>query len=109
MSTCPSRASPSRAGGLLMLVVLSVMLLRAGWAGAEPSTPGAVALPDLGKAPTLAGLVGKKLVRIDVVVQGARWTKPVTLRRVSPGVPFAADHARLAMTELLDSGRYADA
>lgn len=98
--------SQSRAGALLVLVLF--ILLRAGWARAD-TAGGADALPDLGKAPSLEGLTGRKLVRIDVVVQGARWSKPVTLRRVGTGVPFSADLARLAMTELLDSGRYADA
>ncbi len=92
-----------------VLACLCLTLLPAGWARAEPSPASADALPDLGKAPSLSGLAGEKLVRIDVVMLGGRWAKPVTLRRVRTGVPFSGDQARLALTELLDSGRYADA
>ncbi|HEX4336312.1 MAG TPA: POTRA domain-containing protein [Polyangiaceae bacterium] len=98
---------PSRLGALFLFCWLVAVPARLAFA--EPSVASADALPDLGKAPSLDGLIGEKLARIDVIVLGSRWVKPVTLRRVQVGVPFSGDQARLALTELLDSGRYADA
>src|SRR2546421_13011044 len=96
---------PFRLGAL---VVCCGLLFFAGRATADaPQVSGG--LPELGLAPALSGLLGLPMVRIDVVFVGGRWARPVALRRVRTGVPFSSDVARLALTELLDSGRYADA
>src|SRR5262245_27277053 len=90
------------------IVVSCGLLLLGGRARAEPAAaPGPDALPELGTGPSLAGLIGLPVQRIDVVLLGGRWLRPVTLRRVRVGVAFSSDVSRLALTELLDSGRYA--
>src|SRR2546423_1413205 len=90
------------------LVVCCGLLLLAGRAAAEGAPAAPDALPELGPGPSLVGLVGLPIVRIDVVSLGGRWARPVALRRVRASVPFSSDVSRLALTELLDSGRYAD-
>ncbi len=56
----------------------------------------------------LETLVGRPLVKIEVVPQGDRWREGLELRRVRPGQIFSPELARVAMQELLDTGRYAD-
>jgi outer membrane protein insertion porin family len=90
---------------------LAIALLWAGLpmqAQAQPPAQAGETLPELRPAPSLEGLAGVPLSRIEVVMKGPRWVRPVTLRRVRTGVPFSGDLSRLALTELLDSGRYAD-
>jgi outer membrane protein assembly factor BamA len=128
--------SPSRAGAqpivLLLLSALSLLAaltLPVAKAHAQPSpapaqpspapaptssststsASGGDSLPEIRPAPSLEGIAGRNLARIDVIMPEGRWSKPVVLRRVRTGVAFSTDVTRLALTELLDSGRYADA
>ena len=95
---------------LLMLLLLGVALGPVAWA--QPPNPGPAAgeveVPTLRPAPPRAGLAGRPVDRIEVVVEGGRWTEPhPPLRRVRVGEPLSFELARRAMRELFDSGRYA--
>ncbi len=59
-------------------------------------------------ASRLEALIGRRLVKIEVLPLGERWRESFLLNRVRPGQIFSAELARVAMQELLDSGRYAD-
>ncbi len=69
------------------------------------------ARPRSGEVPVLnppASLPsGGRIGRIDVVVEGGLWRKPVALTRVRPGDPFTAEVARRALRELTATGRFA--
>jgi outer membrane protein assembly factor BamA len=75
-------------------------------AGEDPSIGGTV--PDLGDAPP-RDLVGKPIVRIDVVTAGGRWVAPLTLTKVRPGEAASPEAARRLMGEVLETGRFARA
>src|SRR6187399_1989102 len=53
-------------------------------------------------------LVGKPILRLDVIVEGERFNQAVTLKQVVVGQAFSAELARRALHELTDSGRFAD-
>jgi outer membrane protein insertion porin family len=88
----------------------------AGAQATEPSpavAPGANeapsdSMPNLGPPPSLEGLAGLVLTRVEVVTLGGRWALPVTLRRVRPGDTLSPEVARRALQELVDSGRYSE-
>ena len=86
-----------------LVVALLVSLASPALAEDAPSR-----VPDLAPAPELAELIGKPIGAIDVVVEGTGAPLPVTLQQVKVGQVFSAEVARLAIQELLDSGRYAD-
>ncbi|MGK3996595.1 POTRA domain-containing protein [Sorangium sp. So ce1024] len=82
--------------------------------GARSAPVGAASIeatdvPSLQPAPALGGLVGKPIVRIDVVAQGDRWQTVAPVTSVELGEPLSADAARRAMRELLASGNFARA
>jgi outer membrane protein assembly factor BamA len=72
----------------------------------EPSLGGAV--PEL-TAPPDGALLGKPIHRVEIVVAGARWTTPPTIKAVRVGEPLSLDAARRAMREVLSGGRFARA
>lgn len=54
-----------------------------------------------------AELVGRPVIRLEVVTAGGRWQHPETLRQNRLGGPLGAAYARSIMRELLATGRYA--
>jgi len=60
--------------------------------------------------PPAAGsaLDGRPIVRVEVLVEGGRFTQPVTLTQVLVGQAFSAEVARRALHELTEDGRFAD-
>ena len=59
--------------------------------------------------PGNAELLGKPVVRIDVISLGQRWKGIGAVERVRLGEPYTGEVARRAMRELLDTGRFASA
>jgi outer membrane protein assembly factor BamA len=59
-------------------------------------------------APLPPELVGRPVIRLEVVTEGGRWQAPVALRRSQLGAPLSAAYARRIVRELLDSGQYAE-
>ncbi len=55
-----------------------------------------------------AELVGRPVMRVDVVTLGGRWQTVEKLQHTPLGRPFNAGYARAIMAELLATGRYAD-
>ncbi len=88
----------------LVLGVLAWLAPRRAGAAA-PSTD---AVPTLSPAPDLGPLLGRPIVRVEVVTAFGRWAAEVKLRRVRLGDPFSGELSRRAMQELADSGRYAE-
>lgn len=66
------------------------------------------AIPKLQPPSTGSGLYGRTITRIEIIPVDARWNDPVTLRLVKPGDVLTGEIARRALTELTDSGRYAN-
>ncbi|HEV8245151.1 MAG TPA: POTRA domain-containing protein, partial [Polyangiaceae bacterium] len=83
------------------LVALSLGAHTPRLAAQEPS-------PDAAHAGRLEDFAGRPLMKIEFVPLGTRWRENVSLRRVRPGQIFSPELARVAMQELLDSGRFAD-
>lgn len=83
------------------LVALLVVLSCHGLVGrAHAQTPG--------EGGTLEQLVGRPLSRIEIRWRGGRWQESIQLKHVRPGQIFSPEVARVAMQELLDTGRFAD-
>src|SRR6185312_12630007 len=82
--------------------------LSQGHAQAQGQSAAGGAVPELGPMPALGSLAGRQVSRIKIVTRGRRWEKPVVLRRARVGDYLTGELARRAMSELLDSGRYAD-
>jgi len=85
---------------LIAMLIALALSVSASWAFAQDQAQGPAALDEL---------VGRPLSRIEIVSMTPRWSENVALRRVLPGQIFSRELARLAMQELLDSGRFADA
>jgi outer membrane protein assembly factor BamA len=81
-----------------LLVVLSSRGLEAQEARAPASTAGG----------RLENLIGRPLSRIEIRWRGDRWLEAVELTHVRPGQIFSPEVARVAMQELVGSGRFAD-
>ena len=62
------------------------------------------AIPDLGEAPSLEGLAGKPIRRIEVTTWGGRWASSPRVTGVREGEPLSLEAARRAMRELLAGG-----
>jgi outer membrane protein insertion porin family len=60
-------------------------------------------------APIPPELVGRPVIRLEVITDGGRWQTPVTLRRSRLGEPLSAAYVRRIVRELLDTGQYAEA
>lgn len=73
-------------------------------AGEDLAVGGTV--PPLDDAPP-RDLVGKPIVRIDVVTAGGRWAAPLALTSVRPGDPASSEAARRIMREALETSRFA--
>lgn len=56
-----------------------------------------------------ADLVGRPVIKVDIVTEGGRWQVRETLRQSLLGQPLSAAYARALTRELLSTGRYADA
>lgn len=94
---------PSRELRLLRALALLLCLLGATPAGAQTRAP------ELRPAPDLSALSGRVLTRVEVVVEGSRWRgAPPTVRAVA-GQVLSTELARRSLTELLETGRFADA
>jgi hypothetical protein len=65
-------------------------------------------LPALAPPSALGGLLGKSIVRIEIVPVGGRWEEQPKLRFVRPGDSLTSEVARRAMLELTDTGRFAN-
>jgi hypothetical protein len=77
-------------------------------APAAPETQTAPArIPALPAAPPLDEFTGRPLSALDVNVEGGRIPAPA-LQQVRVGQVFSPEVARLAIQELLDTGRFAD-
>ena len=119
---------PLRAALTALLTALAAATLAPG-AQAAPSptaptpqqeTPGSRAIlagedlavgstvPPLDDAPPRE-LVGKPILRIDVVTAGGRWASPLALTAVRPGDPASPEAARRLMREALATSRFARA
>lgn len=87
---------------LLALLVLIALVGTARRASAETGTP------PVGVAPDLSALAGRPVTKIDVVVEGERWTSPrPSIATVHLGESFSAEVARRALAEVLGSGLFA--
>lgn len=116
------RSATKRALGLVVLAPV-LLCARAPEAFAQPQPPQASApdatevevpaqssdIPELRPAPGLGDLFGKPIVRVDVVTEGTRWPSLPVVTRVRAGMPLSPEAARVAMRELLESGKYARA
>jgi outer membrane protein insertion porin family len=98
---------------VLRLAALVVALASPALADApEAEAPAAQAtpshIPALSQAPPLDEFNGKPLNAIDITVEGRPGAAPPALQQVKVGQTFSPEVARLAIQELLDSGRFAD-
>jgi outer membrane protein assembly factor BamA len=104
----------------LRLAVLVVLFAPSARAEVGPTAAGsavvdneehaqAMSAPKLDPMADLGALEGRPIARVEVVMMGERWTAPMTLQRVHPGDRLSAEVARIAMRELLESGRIARA
>lgn len=93
---------------LLALAHLSCFCLFPGSARADAPAASSGSLPELGPPPSLSGVAGRRVSRIEVVTRGGRWQRPVALRRARVGDVLTGELARRALSELADTGRYAD-
>jgi outer membrane protein assembly factor BamA len=98
--------STARALWLVVLALLVVALPARGQTGQDSR---ATRLPVVPAAPDLAPFVGKPVLRIVVVSEGGRVVDSGALKAARVGSTFSTSLARLALRELLDSGRYANA
>ncbi len=77
-------------------------------AAQEPDpAPGDVpSLVDLEADPAIESLLGQRVARIEIVVEGEGSAAPPELRRVLVGEPLSVEMSQRAIGELTDSGRY---
>jgi len=99
-----------RLAPVLRLAALVVTLASAALADETTAQVGEAGRGRTLSLPPAAGeaLVGKPILRVDVVVEGARFKQPVALKQVVVGQAFSAELGRRALHELTDSGRFAD-
>lgn len=95
--------------GAALLALLGTRRATAQESADEPLAPAIGAVPRIAPPPVLDAFVGRRIARIDVVVEGDRFREAVELRRVRRGEVFTAELARRALLELTDSGRFANA
>src|SRR6187402_126073 len=77
--------------------------------GQQASTPEGVPSVKLEPpVPLPAELVGRPVIRVEVVTAGGRWQVAEKLRESRLGTPLGAAYVRSVMRELLATGRYAD-
>ncbi len=95
---------------VLRLAVLFVALASPALADGTAEAPLSGNRPRELVLPPPAGeeLEGKKILRVEVLVEGGRFTQPVVLKEVLVGQAFSAELARRALHELTDTGRFAD-
>src|SRR5688572_21727268 len=82
------------------LVALLIVLSCRGLEAQETRAP--AALPGGG----LESLIGRRLSRIEIRWRGDRWSEVVELSHVRPGQIFSPEVARVAMQELVGTGRF---
>jgi outer membrane protein insertion porin family len=73
----------------------------------NPEGPVSVQLSPPSSLP--ADLVGRPVIRLDIVTAGGRWQANERLKANPLGKPLSAAYARAITAELLSTGRYADA
>ena len=54
-------------------------------------------------------LLGRPVLRLEVVTAGGRWQAAEQLQKTPLGQPLSAAYARAVLREILSSGRYAEA
>ncbi|HWP09171.1 MAG TPA: hypothetical protein VNN72_25685, partial [Polyangiaceae bacterium] len=98
-----------RLAPVLRLATL-VVALASSAVGEEAAPAFATGRPKELTLPPAAGeeFSGKPILRVDVVVEGARFSQAVTLKQVMVGQAFTPELARRALQELTDGGRFAD-
>src|SRR6188768_3817569 len=62
----------------------------------------------LQSAPDLSAYLGQPITRIQVLTEGGRWTATPVIEHVRIGQLLSADLVRRVLSELGDSGRFAD-
>lgn len=109
----PKLARARRAAAGLLAALACALAPRA---HAEPRPPlddegafAAGAVPTLGAAPALDAFAGLPIARVEVVVEGRRWSTPVVAPSFAAGAAFTPGTARALARRLLDSGRFARA
>jgi outer membrane protein assembly factor BamA len=93
---------------VLRLAALVVALASPALADSPGGQTAPARVPELKSPPPLEEFRGKPITAIEIVVQGNRAAPPGELQQVKKGQAFSPEVARLAIQELLDSGRYAD-
>jgi outer membrane protein insertion porin family len=97
--------------GMRWFVAVLLVCLSASPALAQPPGDGAeegvAEIPALRPAVTLGGLENRTIDRVEVSLEGARWTDPVQVKAVRQGDRLTAGAARRAARELLETGRFA--
>jgi outer membrane protein assembly factor BamA len=93
------------------LVAAASIALGEARAWADPTEELAVgsATPELAAGASLGALAGKPVTRVEVVVEGARWTTPPKIASVRVGEAVSAEVGRRAVRELVQSGAFARA
>lgn len=66
-------------------------------------------IPELRPAATLGDLAGRPITLVEIITLGGRWTSPTRVTRVRAGEPLSLEASRIAMRELLNTGRFARA
>src|SRR5580704_863503 len=82
------------------------------WVTVESVPPLASAgtpVPSLSAPPDVSRFEGRRITRVEVVLEGASWgdEQAFTPTSVRPGDPFSTASARRALNEVLESGRFA--
>jgi outer membrane protein insertion porin family len=108
------RPHPLIAALWLGCVLALLICLATGRAGAQPpgsaganATEESAEVPTLQPAISLGQLAGRRIDRVEIKLEGARWTDPVEVKSVRAGEALTAGVARRAARELLDTGRFA--
>jgi outer membrane protein insertion porin family len=102
-----SRTHVYSTGVLVGLLVLTSSVAAQDGNAQGPEGPVSVELAPA--APLPSDLVGRPVIRMDVVTAGGRWQAKEKLREGLLGKPLSAGYARAITEELLATGRYADA
>src|SRR5688572_24185767 len=109
-STSLGRGLRVRLVGSALLVSFAAVTLRSASAqdvgNGKPEGPMSVKLSRPSALP--GDLVGRPVIKVDVVTAGGRWQVREQLR-TPLGQPLSAAYARAIARELLGTGRYADA
>jgi outer membrane protein assembly factor BamA len=67
------------------------------------------AIPQLSAPPSLNGLSGRPITRVEVVTLGGRWATPLRVASVRVGEALSIEAGRRAMREMLATGNFARA